>query len=166
MKLVVTDTNVFIDVMDVNALEAFFALGLDMHTTGFVLNELASDQQALLLPYIGKGQLTLARFTDETVRQIEAMRTTVRIEFTDRSVVHLASELKAMVLSGDGNLWKECKARKLEVHGSLWVIAEIWKKGLLPPVTCIDKLDQLRKLNSRLPKAELDGLIARIRAGA
>lgn len=163
MKLIITDTNVFIDLMNVDALAAFFALGFEVHTTDFVINELDKDQQAQLLPFRGNGQLVVARFTDTEVRTFEVMATSVTIQFTDRSVIFLATQLKGMILSGDGNLWKECKARKLDVHGSIWVIEQIWIKRLISSVACIDLLENLKKTNSRLPKDKIDALIERIR---
>ena len=70
MILVVTDTNVFIDLMSVDALEAFFALGLEVHTTGFVTNELNKEQSALLLPHIGGRRLLMDRFTDDSLTEL------------------------------------------------------------------------------------------------
>lgn len=163
MRLVVTDTNVFIDLMNVDALTAFFALAFEVHTTDFVVNELDLDQQELLLPFRGKGQLVVACFSVAEVKEFEMMRTKVVIQFTDRSVVYLAMRFKGMILSGDKNLWKECKARKLDVHGSVWVIEQIWNKRLLPPVSCIERLENLKKTNARLPKDKIDALIERIR---
>lgn len=165
MKVVITDTNVFIDLMNVDALAGFFALGFEVHTTDFVINELDEGQQAQLLPLRGNGQLKVARFTDSEVKTFEVMPTRVTIQFTDRSVVFLATQLKGMILSGDGNLWKECKARKLDVHGSIWVIEQIWTKRLLTPVSCIERLDNLKRTNSRLPKDKIEVLIERIRKG-
>ena len=165
MILVVTDTNVFIDLMSVDALEAFFALGLEVHTTGFVTNELNKEQSALLLPHIGSGRLQMDRFTDDDIRKIDAMSTRNQLHFTDRSVIRLAENLTALVLSGDGRLWKECQARKLDVHGTIWVVEQIWIKRLIQPVSCIQRLDDLKKINSRLPKDKIDALIERIRKG-
>ncbi len=68
MKLVVTDTNVFIDMMDVGVLVALFGLGLEMHTTAFVVNELASDQQAQLWPYISTGRLKVVHFDPAEIK--------------------------------------------------------------------------------------------------
>jgi predicted nucleic acid-binding protein len=165
MILVVTDTNVFIDLMSVDALEAFFVLGLEVHTTDFVTNELNKEQSALLLPHIGGRLLLVNRFTDDDIREIDAMNTRNQLHFSDRSVIRLAEKLTAMVLSGDGRLWKECKARRLEVHGTIWVIEQIWVKRLIDPVSCIQRLDHLRRINSRLPKDKIDALIERIRNG-
>lgn len=166
MKLVVTDTNVFIDVMNMDALEAFFALGLEMYTTDFVLAELANDQKALLEPYITKGCLAVSRLDERALERIVTMQTTVRIGFTDRTVVQLALDLKAVVLSGDGDLWKECKARRLKVHGSIWVMEQIWASNSLSPGACIAKLEALERSNERLPKAAIRELSDRIKAAS
>lgn len=163
MRLVVTDTNVFIDLMSVDSLEAFFALGLEVHTTGFVTNELNKEQAALLLTHIGGGRLLIDRFTDEEIREIDAMTTRNQLHFTDRSVIRLAEKLTAMVLSGDGRLWKECQARRLEVHGNIWVVEQLWVKRLVQPLSCIQRLEDLKRINSRLPKEKIDALIERIR---
>ncbi len=165
MKIVVTDTNVFIDLMSVDALEAFFALGLEVHTTGFVTNELNKEQSALLLPHIGGGRLQLDRFTDTEIYEIDVMVTRNPLHFTDRSVIRLAEKLTAVVLSGDGRLWKECQARRLEVHGSIWVLEQLWVKRLIQPLSCIQRLQDLKRINSRLPKDKIDALIERIRKG-
>ncbi|MDX9751781.1 MAG: hypothetical protein RBT71_11915, partial [Flavobacteriales bacterium] len=101
----------------------------------------------------------------EEVAAIEVMRTKVKIEFTDRSVVHLSLQLEAMVLSGDRNLWKECRSRKLEVHGSIWVMEQLWAKRLVQPLSCIQRLKDLKRINPRLPKDKVDALIERIRKG-
>ncbi|MBK7946396.1 MAG: hypothetical protein IPJ85_14310 [Flavobacteriales bacterium] len=151
--------------MSVDALEAFFALGFEVHTTGFVTNELNKEQSALLLPHIGGGRLHLDRFTDAEIQEIEVMTTRNLLHFTDRSVIRLAEKLTAMVLSGDGRLWKECQARRLEVHGSIWVIEQLWVKRLVQPLSCIQCLEDLKRINSRLPKDKIDALIERIRKG-
>jgi hypothetical protein len=39
MKLLVTDTNVFFDIMSIGALSDFFKLEFDICTTDFVINE-------------------------------------------------------------------------------------------------------------------------------
>jgi len=40
MKLIITDTNVFFDLISIGALPEFFALDFDICTTDFVINEI------------------------------------------------------------------------------------------------------------------------------
>lgn len=165
MRLVVTDTSVFIDLMDVGALVPFFALGFEVHTTLFVMDELNVEQYTLLLPFIGSKALVVDHFSGETVALVEAMETRAGLSFTDRSIIHLALELRATLLSGDGGIRKECTARQLPFHGSIWVLEQLWMRGLLAPVPAISSLEYLRGHNPRLPVAEIEALIERIRKG-
>ena len=69
-----------------------------------------------------------------------------------------------MVLSGDGNLRKECEHRGLEVHGSIWVIREIWRTNLAETEYLLEMLDALGG-NRRLPEKELEKLRREIARG-
>ncbi len=60
MKLVVTDTNVLIDVLDCHLVQAFFDLPLEIHTTEFILAELNEIQRAALMCCSG-GTTTCAK---------------------------------------------------------------------------------------------------------
>ncbi len=92
MKLVVTDTNVFIDLMDVGALVPFFALGIEVHTTAFVVNELASRiSKHNWFRTSGSGKLKVAQFSGDTLVQLETMRTTASNSRTVRSFISLWS---------------------------------------------------------------------------
>jgi len=163
--LVVTDTSVFIDLMDVGALVPFFALGFEVHTTLFVVDELNAEQYAQLLPFIGSRALVVDQFDGATMLLVEAMETRAGLSFTDRSIIHLALLLKATLLSGDGGIRKECAARQMQLHGSIWVVEILWMRGLLPPVPAITCLEYLRAHNPRLPVADIDALVERIRTG-
>lgn len=163
MKLVVTDTSVFIDLIDMGVLAPFFALGFEVHTTAFVVDELNAEQHVALLPFIGSRALVVDPFSGEKVTVVEAMETRARLSFTDRSVIHLALQLNATVLSGDGGIRKECKARQMQLHGSIWVVEQLWQVGLVAPVSAIANLEWLRTHNHRLPVVEIDALIDRIR---
>lgn len=165
MRLVVTDTSVFIDLMEVWVLTPFFALAFEVHTTMFVVDELNAEQQALLLPFIGREALIVDQFDGDTLTLVDAMETRGGLSFTDRSVLHLALLLKATLLSGDGGIRKECVSRQIQFHGSIWVIEQLWKRGLLGPVPAITCLEYLKEHNLRLPKAEILALIEKIRKG-
>lgn len=165
MRLVVTDTSVFIDLMDVGALAHFFALGFEVHTTLFVVDELNAEQSTQLLPFIGSRALVVDHFDGATISIVEALETRTGLSFTDRSIIHLALLLKATLLSGDGGIRKECAARRMQLHGSIWVVEQLWMRGLLAPVPAITCLEYLRTHNPRLPVADIEALIERIRKG-
>jgi len=59
MKLLVTDTNIFFDIISIGALPEFFSLDYEICTTEFVTREIMiSDQKLLFTPftyYWGRG---------------------------------------------------------------------------------------------------------------
>ena len=62
-KIVVNDTNVFIDLLDVGLLDEFFCLPWEIHTTDFVMLELLREgQKETVEVYETKGDLHVAKF--------------------------------------------------------------------------------------------------------
>ncbi len=62
------------------------------------------------------------------------------------------------------NLRKECENRGLEVHGSIWVIREIWRTALAEPRQLLEMLEVLGR-NIRLPEKDLEKLRQEIGEG-
>lgn len=48
--IVITDTNIFIDLYKLNLLDTFFRLPIEIHTTDFVIHELTSKDQKQAIP--------------------------------------------------------------------------------------------------------------------
>ena len=154
MNLVVTDTNVFIDVHDCQLLEELFALSFEIHTTEFVLFELNDPQLAALNPFIEKGQLKVKKFDEFEMRAILELvvkRKGVQKRIADRSVLYLADHLRAILLGGDGDLRKEAEARKIEVHGSIWLFEQMHLQEVQTKSETVLNLKRLTKVNPRIP---------------
>ena len=66
MDIVVTDTNIFIDMINLDMLGLFFALPFTFHTTDFVLNEFTEsykEQKQAIQEYIDKRILIIKTFS-------------------------------------------------------------------------------------------------------
>ena len=66
----------------------------------------------------------------------------------------------AVVLSGDARLRRIAKERTLTVHGTLWIISELVKNGLVVRAEATQILERLMKINPRLPLSECRELLA------
>jgi rRNA-processing protein FCF1 len=166
MNLVVTDTNVFIDVHDCQLLEELFALSFEIHTTEFVLFELNTPQLAALNPFIEKGQLKVKKFDEFEMRAILELvvaRKGVQKRIADRSVLYLADHLRAILLGGDGDLRKEAEARKIEVHGSIWLFEQMHLQEVQTKSETVLNLKRLTKVNPRIPADLAHQAIQRLR---
>lgn len=159
MKIIITDTNVFIDLIKSNALDCFFQCPFEVCTTDLVLEEIKPpEQRAQLERHIVTARLRVLDLSAEDIRDALAMPTQRNLKrITDRSVLLKAIQTQACLLSGDGDLRKEGERAGLEVHGSLWVIREIWRAGLSNPEALALMLDELSR-NTRLPKEAIEEL--------
>lgn len=159
MKIIITDTNVFIDLIQSGALRHFFLLNYEFCTTDLVIEEIQVPVQRLQLEeFIKSGALRVISLDSSEIRAAVELPTQCNLKrITDKSVLLKAIQIQCLVLSGDGNLRKECIRNGLEVHGSIWIIKEIWMAGLSEPKLLITMLEKLQQ-NTRLPEKEVERL--------
>jgi hypothetical protein len=84
MDIVVSDTNIFIDLLSVDLIEDFFRLPLNIHTVDYVLHELKEEQRTVLL----KCNLTVKGYSDMEHEEIFDFHSRCggNVSFTDCSV--------------------------------------------------------------------------------
>lgn len=156
MRIVVTDANIFFDLIGIGALGQFFQLEHEVHTTELVMGECDTEDFEQLQAFVGSGQLRIRAFTVDEVKVVEATGRRKGLRPADRSVLFHALELKGVVVSGDSDMRKECGEMQLECHGILWCIAELHRQGHFDEKECLGLLDVLEGINKWLPRAELE----------
>lgn len=163
-KIVVSDTNIFIDLVKLDLLGDFFSLPWDIHTTDFVISELEiPEQKAAVMAFIKRKKLTVGKLDAEEVGLIveRSDETGGKISITDFSVCHYARKNNYTLLTGDMNLRKVAIKENISVHGILFLFDELVKHNILPPELAADTLKQLKEVNTRLPLEEVDNRIAK-----
>ena len=161
-KIVVNDTNVFIDLFNVGLLEEFFSLPWEIHTTNFVMQELLREGQvASVSQYKDSSRLHIPVFEQKELIEIGQMyqryygkRTNV--SFTDCSVWYYAKVNNYMLLTGDRKLRNVSHLDGVEVHGVIFVFDHLVALGIVPKKTAAEKLKQLYSLNPRPSKEEIE----------
>lgn len=158
MKVVVQDANILIDLEKAGILDLWFQLGHETHTTDQITRELRGDGCKGALAYIRRKVIKERRFTFEELSEIGTLREECGggTSFNDCSVLYLACELDACLLTGDGPLRKQGKSRDLEVRGMIWIFDELVGHGLLAPAIAADKLRGLLDGGSFLPQTICD----------
>lgn len=154
MKLVVTDTNVLIDVIDCQLVQAFFDLPLEIHTTEFILDELSELQRVALIPFVATDHLKVKKFDEWEMRAIlefPVTRKGVQRRIADRSALYLAVCWGAVLLGGDNDLRKEAEERQVEVHGSIWLFEVLFHHGITTAEQTKNNLERLMDVNPRIP---------------
>jgi len=164
-RIAVKDSNIFIDMECMGILDLWFQLGYETITSNLVVLELNQGRHGQTLAYVESGQIQ--ELTSPLATLIHYQSQYIGISAADAAVLHLAVEHKALLLSGDGKLRQSAEAESVSCHGSIWVLDQMVKTGILKGSVAAEKLSGLMLLTGKqrrfLPASEAEEYIARWR---
>ena len=153
MRIIINDANILIDLVHLNMMNNFIQLELDLKTTDFIFEELNDDQKEIINVYIESNQIEL--ITTEEDEDFESIASILDnssgLSFEDCSVWHYANKLNGILLSGDGKLRKQATANGVSVKGILYIFDQLLLKKLISFDYAMEKIEELYKINPRLP---------------
>lgn len=150
-KVLVSDTNIWIDLHRGGLLEAAFALPYQFVTTDFVWRELrrppGTDLEAL--------GLYVQALPEDGVQKLFSLRTTLRNpSLADVSCYYLATVHQWTLLTGDKAIRRVCESENMDVRGTLWVMDQLYEHQLVPAAKLAEALLAILNAGGRLPVAE------------
>ncbi|TCS87192.1 hypothetical protein EDD80_1053 [Anseongella ginsenosidimutans] len=143
MKLTITDACIFIDLHLLGLVVPFFELDVETHTSLDVFNELNEEQQHLLSAYQSMGKLTVHTIHHEDRIAIHKVGYPKALSEMDCTVLYLAVQLGAIVLSSDKTVRNFAKKSSIEYHGMLWILDELVVQNRIASTVAASKLRQL-----------------------
>jgi predicted nucleic acid-binding protein len=150
-SLCVVDANILIDLHIGGLLREVFALPLRLVAPDVTIAELDEPDGKGLLAY-GLGSETLP---GEQVLEVIALRARHRqVSANDLFALVLARALKVTLLTGDRHLREVADEEGVEVHGTLWVLDEMVRLGVVTPSHAAEALERMLARGSRLPEVE------------
>lgn len=152
MIIAIQDANILIDLHDAGLLDAYFRLGFETHTTDLVLREVMQPLETFVL----RGQLRVRAFSETEMATLLSFQEKQPRSLTlqDCSVLQLAMQMPAVLLTGDNKLRNHAESKGIEAHGILWLLDLLLEENVLDPATAKSCLEQLMTLNPRLPAAD------------
>lgn len=163
MEFVVSDTNIFLDLFDVGLLDLFFQLPIRVHTVDFVINEIKKvDQHTAIQQLIANGKIIVNAYPSEDLLNLYLFNVECggNLTLTDSTVIYYAQSLEnCRLLTGDRQLRIRAEQKGIIVSGILHVFDQLVENSLLLPGEASKKLEELFKINSRLPKGEVESRI-------
>lgn len=164
MKILVNDTNIFIDLHSVGLLEEMCRLPYEIHTVDFVVAEIAdADQRRIFDELVAQGGIFIDGFTADEVIEIVEEHSSVsgNLSIPDCSVCYFARKHNVPMLTGDRRLRRYAEEQSIEVHGILFIFDELVRHDIISTSMAADRLEELFAINARLPKAEIRDRINR-----
>ena len=159
-RLVVSDTNILIDLVKLGILVDFFFLPWEIHTTDFVMDELTdSAQNEAVMHFYKRGRLIVGSLSEEDIAAVfeRSSQPACRLSPTDLSVLHYASKIDGCsILTGDKLLRETAEKEGTEVHGILFVFDALVDQKMLPETLAADLLEKLYSFNKHLPSGEVE----------
>ena len=159
-KILVSDTNIWIDLHHSNLLEKVFQLPHEFVTTDFVWQELRKPPGQHLRDL---GLTIEAISGDETLELFGLRQTLNNSSLADVSCYFVARERGWTLLTNDGALRKSGRRANLDVRGVLWILDELEQYQVLSPTDLFTALTTMRRAGARLPEEECDKRLARWR---
>ena len=165
MRIVVNDTNVLIDLAQVNLLNQFVKLSFDIRTTDLVICEVTDqEQKAVIDTLISQNYLSVASFDATELDEIAAKRNLAAgLSLADTSTWYYAKREHAILFTGDSLLRSTAQQDMVEVRGILFILECMIKEDILSPLTAADKLTEIINNGAWLPRSACNERIKRWR---
>jgi predicted nucleic acid-binding protein len=149
--ILVTDTNIWIDLNSGGILAEVFRLPYEFFTTDLSIQELITPDWETLRE-LGLQAHDLA---PEDILELARLRQNHRhLSLVDLAALLLAKTLVASLVTGDRRLHELARARGLEVHGVLWLLDEMINYQTLTPEQAKTALRKMLNEGARLPGSE------------
>ncbi|MCF0245127.1 MAG: hypothetical protein HUK06_10155 [Bacteroidaceae bacterium] len=158
-NIVISDTNIFIDLVDAGVIDAFFALPFEIHTTTYILEEILKiEQRDAIKKYIDDGHLHVTSLEGEKFLDLLVLYNGAgsNLSVNDCSVWLLASIMGGALLTGDANLRRKATQNGVEVHGVLYVIDKMVEHAVISTNVAHAALEFISQHNRRLPICEIE----------
>ena len=156
--IVVSDTNIFIDLYKVGLLDEFFSLTIHVHTTDLIIHELKVKEQRSKI--LGYEKLFIKKFNMQEMMELvnfqRKMHDMTNVSIQDCSVWAYAQDNDYTLLTGDSKLRKIAIKEGTNVRGILYIFDKMVEQKLLTPQKACEKIQLLRQLNGRLPSKEIE----------
>ena len=168
MEVVVTDTNILIDLFEADLLKFCKLMSLDFHTLDVVIEEVENDSQRKAINVlIADGTLKVKSLSGRqmvtVMDKVEEYAGVCNLSPEDISVMVYAKENNYRLLTGDKTLRTKAIQENVTVSGVLFLTDNMVADVVVEPLIMANALEQMILANKRLPHTLIRERIAELR---
>ena len=115
-------------------------------------------------PFVEAGALKVETLSGDQIERMKQTLADLRIGVEDQSVLVLAIERKAVLITGDRRLRIEAGKHNIDIQGLLWILDELVARGVIQPALAAVRLRLMRENGAWLPNDECDERFRRWKA--
>ena len=154
-KIAIQDANILIDLVKTGLFGHSLALQYEFITTDIILDELYSEQIALIQPHIKSGKFVVIKISEKELAEIQLLTMEdPRLSEQDWSAFYYAKQKNALLLTGDKRLRIFCESKGVIVCGIFWVLDQLVEENILTKSEACSFIKSLIENNKRLPAEE------------
>lgn len=148
MQILISDSNIFIDMEVANLTSQMFALPYNFATPDILFyDELEKEHPNLL-----DTSLEILALNSDTIKYTESIVLKYpKASKNDLFALALAKQECCPLLTGDGALRKAGKEEKVEIFGTIWIIDELIKHAIITKDEAMEAYDMMKSNKRRLP---------------
>ena len=160
MRVIVEDTNIIIDLFNTGLLSLCDGMGIEFHTTRYVIGEIREREQVQVLRgFVNNKKLLVDGFSGEEYEKlmefIAECNGENNLSEADCSVLLLAKRLKCRLLTSDRKLKRKAEEHGIEVNGFLWLTDLLVEEQIVTEKTMVKHLNRYLETNPRAPENEV-----------
>ena len=160
MRVIVEDTNIIIDLFNTGLLSLCDGMGIEFHTTRYVIGEIKEREQVQVLRgFVNNKKLLVDGFSGEEYEKlmefIAECNGENNLSEADCSVLLLAKRLKCRLLTSDRKLKRKAEEHGIEVNGFLWLTDLLVEEQIVTEKTMVKHLNRYLETNPRAPENEV-----------
>jgi predicted nucleic acid-binding protein len=160
-SLCIVDANILIDLHVGGLLQELFRLPFSLAAPDVIIAELDEPDGEMLV----ECGLASVELTGDQVLEVAALRARYRsVSANDLFALVLARAQRATLLTGDRHLTGVADREGVATHGTLWVLDEMVRLGIVARGQAAQALEQMLERGSRLPQAECQQRLRQWRA--
>lgn len=161
--ILISDASILIDLGFVDGIEVLPKLGT-CEVLDLVLMECEHESQPDLVAAIKKSRISVIPVSDALLKEANSLQAKL-LSLQDKLTFCYAANTNRIVLAGDRPLRDKCQEAGIEFKGTIWVVEEAHRKGLVQPTELCRWLTLWPSVGRRLPPKELDRLYHLLKCG-
>ena len=148
MQILISDSNIFIDMEVANLTDKMFELPYTFATPDILYNDELEEEH----PYLLDMDLEILTLSSETIKYTESIVPIYpKASRNDLFALALAKQESCPLLTGDGALRIAGENEKITIYGTIWIMNELIKHNIITKDEAMKAYDIMKRNKRRLP---------------